>query len=140
MKSKLVYQLDENNILTGVTEAQESPLEPGVFMIPAGCIDTDIPPLSVERTDQYVYWKDGNWWLGTYIDPNAPTPEQLAREWRNAELARADIELYKAQDGDKTVGTIKSWRDYRVALRAWPQTEGFPSMDTRPVAPDFKEE
>lgn len=143
MTTKQVYQLNENNVLVGVTTAQESPLEPGVFLIPAGCVDTDLTPISVERADQYVFWKDGNWCIGTYVyvDPNdPPTPEKIARDWRNSELVRADIAVNKVQDGDKTIGTLKSWRDYRVALRAWPEAEGFPAVTSRPVAPDFKEE
>lgn len=68
-----------------------------------------------------------------------PTPEQLAsveRSWRNGELARADIELNKVQDG-MGVGTVASWREYRCLLRDWPQHTSFPDSSFRPVAPDF---
>lgn len=137
MTTKLVYQLDENNILTSMSVAEESPLEPGVFMIPAGCVDTDIVPPPTTG-NEYVYWKDGNWWLGTYVDPNAPSPEAVAREWRNAELNRADIVLLKIQDGMPNLGTVADWRKYRVALRTWPEAEGFPSVESAPKAPDNK--
>ena len=56
------------------------------------------------------------------------------RDWRDAELSRADIELYKVQDGDG-VGTVGEWRDYRSALRDYPATSDFP-MGQRPIAPD----
>ena len=56
------------------------------------------------------------------------------RQWRNAELARADIQLMKAEDGMKGIGTQKAWRAYRVELREWPASETFPNV--RPVAPD----
>lgn len=59
------------------------------------------------------------------------------REWRDGELARADIQLNKAQDG-VGYGTVSSWREYRCALRDWPNHEMFPSVEYRPVAPDSK--
>lgn len=57
------------------------------------------------------------------------------RLWRNGELLRADVELNKSQDGDGA-GTVKAWREYRKALRAWPSAKGFPSPEFRPVPPD----
>ena len=59
------------------------------------------------------------------------------RSWRDAELSRADIELNKVQDGIG-VGTVTQWRAYRVALRNWPTTDGWPES-TKPVSPDYKE-
>lgn len=60
--------------------------------------------------------------------------ERLAtaeRKWRNDELARADIELLKVQDGIGT-GNVQDWRDYRNALRDWPEHPEFPNQDYRP--------
>lgn len=141
MQTKLVYQLDQYGVFIEMAEALESPLEPGVFHVPAGCVDTNVPfPEGV--TDQnYVFWKEGNWWVGQYpIDPNIPKAEDIAREWRNTELARADVQLLKVQDGMPNLGTVSDWRKYRVALRTWPDTEGFPSLESRPVAPDAQKE
>lgn len=139
MLTKLVYQLDENDVLIGVAEACESPIEPGVFHIPAGCVDTEITPPET-GPGEYLYWKNGNWWLGTFIDPNAPSPEAIAREWRDSELRRSDIMLLKIQDGMPITGTAGDWRKYRVALRTWPEAEGFPSVPSAPVAPDNTQE
>lgn len=62
------------------------------------------------------------------------------RAWRDIELIRADIELYKVQDSDpKAVGTVAGWREYRKALRAWPEHKDFPNKEKRPVSPDVKE-
>jgi len=44
---KTVSQLDANGYLVSLTEADQSPLEEGVFLLPAGCVDAlpgDIPP------------------------------------------------------------------------------------------------
>lgn len=57
-------------------------------------------------------------------------------QWRDAELKLSDYELNKVQDGDsKAFGTVADWRTYRKALRAYPESEGFPSVENRPVAP-----
>jgi hypothetical protein len=68
------------------------------------------------------------------------TPENSAEQerlWRNSELTRADIELYKVQDSDpNAVGTVSQWREYRRALRNWPTSELFANKEFRPVSPD----
>ena len=59
------------------------------------------------------------------------------RAWRDSELIRSDIELYKVQDSDpKAVGIVAGWREYRKALRAWPEHKDFPNKEKRPVSPD----
>lgn len=60
--------------------------------------------------------------------------EEAQRLWRNAELARADVQLNKVQDGVKGIGTVDAWRKYRMALRDWPASDTFP--DVTPEAPD----
>lgn len=62
---------------------------------------------------------------------------EAGRLWRDSELARADVELNKVQDG-MGVSTVTQWRAYRVALRNWPTTDGWPES-TKPVSPDYKE-
>ena len=73
------------------------------------------------------------------VDP-VITPEQIAsieRAWRDSELDRADIELNKVQDGDpRAVGSVAGWREYRKALRAWPEHKDFPNKEKRPASPD----
>ncbi len=61
----------------------------------------------------------------------AAQAEATERNWRDAELSNADIEIYKLEDsaGDTTV-----WRAYRKALRDYPQQPDFPN-GTRPTAP-----
>ena len=62
---------------------------------------------------------------------------QLERSWRNSELNRADIELYKVQDSDpKAKGSVSAWREYRKSLRQWPEHQDFPDNSKRPIAPD----
>jgi hypothetical protein len=56
------------------------------------------------------------------------TPEQKARTWRDNELARTDIAAMVSDFPNAEVILA-----YRVALRAWPDTNDFP--DTRPINP-----
>jgi len=54
------------------------------------------------------------------------------RTWRDAELARSDIELNKVQDG-RGSGLVSDWRQYRNELRDWPNHFDFPEAHSRPV-------
>lgn len=67
---------------------------------------------------------------GVEVEPNsfAPSNEQLAREWKNAELARTDRAL-TLPDFDYTEQMLA----YRRQLKDWTDTEDFP--DVRPVMP-----
>ena len=72
--------------------------------------------------------------------PPSPNLEALItdkeRSWRNDELVVADVELLKAEDADPaSVGTPAQWRQYRVDLRNWPQSQAFPDSTLRPVRP-----
>ena len=57
--TKTVVQLDEDGFYLGTTIANESPLEPGVYLLPAGAVDAPIPELvegkSVKWVDEWVY-------------------------------------------------------------------------------------
>lgn len=46
MNKKIVYQCDENGWFLGLTEADESPLEPGIFHIPRNAYE-DSPPVAM---------------------------------------------------------------------------------------------
>lgn len=61
MNTKSVYQLDEEGYLVGQTIAFESPLEPGVFHIPRGCIDTDIELPELKFVDDRIKWSGTEW-------------------------------------------------------------------------------
>lgn len=90
-------------------------------------------PEALDNKDYCVY-------LGWVADGNEPLPadrteaKSTARGARNMELDRADVMLNRAADGEKGIGTQKAWREYRIALRNWPDTDSFP--DVMPTAPD----
>lgn len=78
-------------------------------------------------------------------EPDPPTPEQLAaaeRAWRGAQLDATDSLVQRHRDqveeGANTTLSTEQYQElqvYRQALREWPETEGFPATDLRPVAP-----
>lgn len=60
MSTKSVYQYDRSGMFVGQTDADESPLEPGVFLIPARCVDVAPPEFS---GDQWPRWNGAKWQL-----------------------------------------------------------------------------
>lgn len=138
MNTKIVFQLDANGIYLGETIADESPLEPGVFLIPAGCVE-EAPPTA--GYNQVQRWNGKKWMVeeaAQVVDQSlAPIdPADAERAWRFGELVRADNEIRKHEDGDATAtATEQAWREYRVSLRDWPQSAQFPDEAHRPSAP-----
>lgn len=64
MTDKLVYQTDHLGLFIGMVEADESPLEPGVYLIPGGCVETP-PPTAPEH--QAACWDGQAWQLVDYF-------------------------------------------------------------------------
>jgi hypothetical protein len=72
MKQKQVIQIDAEGYFAGFTFADESPLEPGVFLMPAGAIDAPAPSIP---EGQRAKWT-GEWVLEEIPQPE-PEPEPL---------------------------------------------------------------
>lgn len=53
---KTVVQLDVNGYFVGTTTADESPKEPGVYLMPAGTVDTEAPTVP---DGQRAKWDNG---------------------------------------------------------------------------------
>ena len=56
--TKIVYQTDADGSYIGEAVAFESPLEPGVFHIPAGCVESEPPSAPPNNAAR---WSDGAW-------------------------------------------------------------------------------
>jgi hypothetical protein len=63
---KQVIQLDAAGYFVGFATADESPLEPGVFLIPGGCIDVAAPTVPEGQCAK---------WDGAWVFENIPQPE-----------------------------------------------------------------
>lgn len=84
MKTKPVYQYDVAGLFVGQTDADESPLEPGVFLIPARCVEVAPPEFS---GDQCPRWNGAKWELISVspTNDNQPaSPVDKLREFLNA--------------------------------------------------------
>lgn len=65
-EKKYAYQLDQYGIYLGLAERQASPLEPGVWLIPGGCvIEPTLPTLS---EGQFARLVSGTWQIITEKD------------------------------------------------------------------------
>lgn len=75
---KTAYQFDYAGLFAGETVADESPLEPGVWLIPARCTLT--PPPDDIPDGQWPRWNGVAWGLVTRPAPSpGPSPaEKLA--------------------------------------------------------------
>ncbi|MNC26578.1 hypothetical protein D3C75_747160 [compost metagenome] len=90
---------------------------------------TTLPRPSAAHT-----WNSLDWVLDAELDLELKTRRE--RAWVENELHWAGREIDKHQDADSTaIGTEEDWRTYRIELRAWPDSDSFPDMDKRPVAP-----
>lgn len=83
MTTKTVYQIDTAGHFVAPVDADESPLEPGVYLIPAGCIQT--PPPSSWPEDKWPRWNGAHYDLvakpsivATMKDPAAKLQDFLA--------------------------------------------------------------
>jgi hypothetical protein len=69
---------------------------------------------------------------------------ELERVWRNAQLLKTDGVVARQRDeleaGGATTFTAERYAElqaYRQELRTWPQGALFPTLEHRPVAPDW---
>ena len=90
MTTKQVSQLDADGFFVGVTVADESPLEPGVFLLPAGAVDAPVP---VIPEGQRAKW-DGAWVIEDIPEPE-PAPEPEPIELTYAESRALEYPSYK---------------------------------------------
>lgn len=119
---KQVIQLDTAGYFTGLTVADESPLEPGVFLIPAGAVEAPVPVVPVGKLAK---------WNGTWVfeDPPQPeievepdpvplTPDELRRQVkdqrRSAYAQESDPLFFKSQRGE---ATVEEWQAKIVEIK-----------------------
>ena len=73
----IVYQTNAQGVYVGPTMADESPLEPGVWLVPAGCVETP-PPEVLEG--QMAVWESGSWATMPIPDESGVTTPPLTPE------------------------------------------------------------
>ena len=68
---KNVSQLDAAGYFAGTTIADESPLEPGVFLLPGGAVDASAPDTP---SGHLAKWANGGWSFEPIPLPPEPEP------------------------------------------------------------------
>ncbi len=128
--TKVVSQLDDSGIFIGATVADESPLDPGVFLIPAGAVDYPPPPI---QDGHYAQWTGANFEILPVPVPepilsSVPDPltaEQVASQYEAAAQALLDT-FAKSWGYDSLVSAVsyvgdpfQRFNDEAIALRNW---------------------
>lgn len=63
MATKTVYLVDTAGLLAGTVQADESPLQPGTWLLPAGAVET--PPPAEFPAGRWPRWIGSGWVLAT---------------------------------------------------------------------------
>lgn len=92
---KLVCQLDANGYFVGTTEADPSPMEPGVYLFPAGTVDAPAPQVP---SGTRAKWNGSVFLLEDIPAPPAPDPLTLAQR-RDARWEQVKAERKRREDG-----------------------------------------
>jgi hypothetical protein len=125
----------ESGEFTGETISDESPLEPGVWLMPA--FSTDVTPPDFQQGMARV-WNGQSWEFKTIEQKTSvgSVEEDKAAaiiKQRNALLSGSD--WTQLPDNDLTIPQISEWRDYRRALRDITKQKDFPNSVVWPTPP-----
>jgi hypothetical protein len=93
--TKPAYQFDSAGLYLGQTVADESPMEPGVYLLPAGCT-LKAPPASVP-TGKVPRWTGKAWQLVT--KPPAPKQDDPVAKLQAFLAANPDVAAVLKQGG-----------------------------------------
>ena len=102
--AKIVSQLDAHGRFVGTTLADESPLEPGVFLLPGGTVDVEPP---VVPDGKFAHWS-GAWVLEDIPQPEAPVLPEIPRVPQVVTRRQALLALLAAGKLDAVDLTIKN--------------------------------
>jgi hypothetical protein len=135
MKNAYTFH-SETGVFIGVDFAQESPLEPGIFLLPAGA--TFVEPPQFAEGKQAV-WNGETWEVQDIPpppEPPAPEPEpvtwEVIRRKRSGLLFQSD--WTQLADAPLTQEQKNAWAVYRQALRDVPSSAATPEEVVWPTA------
>jgi hypothetical protein len=91
------YQYDQAGLLSGETVADESPMEPGVYLLPANCTLT--PPPAEVPDDKWPRWNGKAWALVNRPQPQASNDNDPVAKLRDFLAANPDVAAIINQGG-----------------------------------------
>lgn len=106
--AKIVSQLDDDGYFVAAVVADESPIEPGVYLLPAGAIDK-APPAVVEPGKRYRVWGAG--WRGEDLPPVAEVPQVPELAQQQVRLSEIAAELWRLD-----MESVRPARELAIAL------------------------
>lgn len=120
----------ETGYYEGESEAYESPLEPGEFLLPAH----STPHAPDFQEGKIPKWNGEDWELVDLPAPVQPDLAAIARTQRNALLFSSD--WTQLPDAPLTAEQKADWTAYRQALRNITASPDFPENIVWPIAPN----
>jgi hypothetical protein len=115
MTTKTVSQLNTAGYFVCPAIADESPLEPGVFLLPAGCVDLE-PPTEIPANNRVLF--SGQGWVFEPIPTVTPptTPTSTYQQLRSMEYPPMTDYLDGIVKGDQA--QIQKYIDDCLAVKA----------------------
>lgn len=123
---KIVYQTDANGVFVGLAEADPSPLEPGVWLIPGGCVE--VPP-PTPPSGSVARWQNGEWEVVSDDVSDVPqedlTPERIVATYSAAVDARVEARARQlnyngaAHLASYVTSSVESWAAEAQAFVEW---------------------
>lgn len=104
-------------VYTGLSEADESPLEPGVFLIPAYATTEEPLP---EKSGFNIVYQNNTWTYQPVLDPAEGTEKANAQKLIELELL-AKSGLFNSDwvlQPDVLIANTDEWLQYRAKLRS----------------------
>ena len=127
MNTKTVYQCDYEGWYLGEVEADEDPLEPGRYLIPAHAVET-APPTATWPDNKVPRWGDHSWMLQSppvkseqsrVADDQPPTAEQI--------MARLEAR-------------VQRWLDEQARALGYDDIKSAVTYADEPSVPKFQQE
>lgn len=136
----IVSQLDDDGYFVSAVMADESPLEPGVYLIPGGAVDVAPPSVLPGKRAKLV----GDSWVledlpSDLVDDAANRPSAdpvvVLRSLAMSALSESDITVIRCAEAGVQVPA--AWRDYRSALRAIVSAQSVSESTQLPPRPEY---
>ena len=130
----LIYNYNQNQVYVSTGVADESPLEPGIYLIPANATSTPVPTYS---DGQQVVWNGSSWDIQIVPTPTEepeyiPTVEEL---WEDLRIIR-DQKLFETDYLALSDATMTDdMKTYRQTLRDLPANTTDPANPVWPTKP-----